>query len=165
MAFSTFEPSRSKTSLFIGLTAVFLVFISFIIGVQFGKKTSTPMDSNLGNHIVNHDNPLGNQLNDAYQDIPGVVSPNMTPVTPAPSPPEPLYMIVIGPLGGQNEKNSNLLIRKINQDANLTAITTKYRGNNFWVRLVPSYSESEGNLLIQQLKKKGFTASLQSEKR
>ena len=165
MAFPAFEPSRSKPSLIISFLAVFLVFISFILGVQFGKKSSASVDMNSANQISNHDNPLGNQLNEVYQDISSPATPDVALTTSTPSPSEPLYMVVIGPLGGQNNKDSNLLIKKINQDANLIAITTKYRGNNFWVRLVPSYSEAEGNQVIQQLKKKGFSASLQSEKR
>lgn len=165
MAFPAFEPSRSKPSLIISFLAVFLVFISFILGVQFGKKSSASVDMNSANQISNHDNPLGNQLNEVYQDISGPLASDVASATSKPSSSEPLYMVVIGPLGGQNNKDSNLLIKKINQDANLIAITTKYRGNNFWVRLVPSYSEAEGNQMIQQLKKKGFSASLQSEKR
>ncbi|MFM8234640.1 MAG: SPOR domain-containing protein [Holophagaceae bacterium] len=164
MAFSVFEPSRSKASLLISLLAVSLVFISFILGVQFGKGSDSSRAINTSDYVTNHDNPLGNQLNEAIQNIPSTSDPVATQPTMT-EPPKIMYMVVIGPLEGQNEKDSKSLIKQINREANLIAITTKYKGNNFWVRLVPSYTQSEGNRVIQELKQKGFSASLQSEKR
>lgn len=165
MAPNAFEPSRSKSSLLVSLVAAALICLSFVIGVQFGKQSSSPVPDN---HITNHDDPLGNQLNDAFRDIYGtsnssVPSPNQT--SPVISSAESLFMVIIGPPSGLRDSEAKLLIKKINKDLNLTAYTIKYKGNSFWIRLVPSFSEADGRSQIQELQKKGFTASLQPEKK